>query len=175
MLGSDGTFETASRFSRRIDSALRFVLFSDSTTLVCLGMAVRRRRRVVGSVVRFEWGGVVHSGGDRRGVCRYVSLGGGARDEPVAGVAADAAGDLCGDDSFSGPSACVELAVCSGVVLDSRFHGSGWSTRSMVVDIAAVDAAVGECAWRISAGVFAVGSLLAWGALDVDDYAGESP
>ena len=58
-------------------------------------------------------------------------------------------------------------------ILDST--ESGWtadSPRAMVMGITAVDAAVGECAWRISARVCAVGDLLAGIALDLGSTRG---
>src|SRR5258708_6793939 len=161
--------------SRNARRSTRGFLFIDHArqALVCLGVALRPDCGSVGSDFRTYWGSVAHSGCDRRGILRDVSVNdcsryecsrsGRARPDSVVGI----------DDSFSDASACVQLAVHSGVVLDPGSVGDPelrwkWSIGQAItiVDSVSVDAAVGQPAWRFPVGVCAARSLL--GKCDVD-------
>ena len=105
-----------------------------------------------------------------------VPAAGAARDEFYLRAVAGDVGHVGVDHSFSGAPACGELDVDAGILLGARLDRAqlfqGYRTASQVVGLAVADAGVGECAWRLRAGIRAARDFLVWRDLDLAPHPG---
>src|SRR5258708_862398 len=124
--------------------------------VVCLGVALRRNRRLAGENGRTKRRGRVHGADHCSRILVDIPVAAPAGHKYLGGGYSGAAGGIGLDDSFSGPPACVELAVYGGVVLDSGDFRSRCgptqpsTTSAAPAGPASPDAAVGELAWLIA-------------------------
>src|SRR5580700_6894459 len=91
--------------------------------VVCLGVAVRRDRRLAGEYGGIERRSAVYRFGDCDRVCMDLPDAAAAGNERIRGDSSVIAGGVGGDDPFSGATARSDLVIHDGVVLDSGVVG----------------------------------------------------